>query len=124
MTGDDVRRIRVSLGLEPARFAQLLGVHPSTLYRWEQAEASTVRVEPLQLQLLTALDQRVSVRSPQETTDLGEAIVTGLLVGGSLFALYKLLEAVFDDERRSGGAVARTTRARARSSPSTRKRRT
>lgn len=35
MTPADVRALRERLGLTPAQFARLLGVHPSTVSRWE-----------------------------------------------------------------------------------------
>jgi len=46
MTGTQVRELRAALSLDPTHFAQLLGVHPSTLYRWEAAGDVSVRVEP------------------------------------------------------------------------------
>jgi transcriptional regulator with XRE-family HTH domain len=122
MTGTQVRELRAALHLDPTHFAQLLGVHPSTLYRWEAAGDVPVRVEPFQQQILAVLQGQVA--APRGTNeDLGETILKGLLVGGAMFGLFKLLEAAFseDQPRRTGGAVARGTRSRARSSPSRRK---
>jgi transcriptional regulator with XRE-family HTH domain len=122
MTGTQVRELRVALRLDPAHFAQLLGVHPSTLYRWEAAGDVPVRVEPFQQQILAVLQGQVAApRGGNE--DLGETILKGLLVGGAMFGLFKLLEAAFseDQPRRTRGAVARGKVPRAKSSP-TRKR--
>jgi len=122
MTGAQVRELRAALRLDPTHFAQLLGVHPSTLYRWEAAGDVPVRVEPFQQQILAVLqDQVAAPRGANE--DLGETILKGLLVGGAMFGLFKLLEAAFSDEqpRRTGGAVARGRPSRAKSSPTRRR---
>lgn len=98
MTGTQVRKLRMAIRLGPAHFAQLLGVHPSTLYRWEAAGDVPVRVEPFQQQILAVLQGQVA--APQRASeDLGETILNGLLVGGAMFGLYRLLEAAFSEEQ-------------------------
>jgi hypothetical protein len=100
MTGDSIRQIRTDLAMEPAQFAQLLGVHPSSLYRWENAGSAAVRIDPLQLQLLTVLQQQINDRAAQARADLGKVILTGLLLGGGLLGLFYLLDAAYGDQRR------------------------
>ena len=101
MTGNRVRQLREDLGMTPGQFASLIGVHPSTLYRWEAAHEGQLRMDPMQLQLMTLLEREVAKRKSAEArSELGSAIVTALLVGGGMFALFKLLEAVFGDDDR------------------------
>ncbi len=99
VTGAQIRRLRSDLDMDAQQFASLLGVHPTTLYRWESAGDRQVRVDPLQLKLLVALDQEVAKRKTMKAkAELANTITTALLVGGGLFALFKLLQAVFPDE--------------------------
>lgn len=118
MTGESIRHVRREIRMEPAQFAQLLGVHPSTLYRWENAGATQVRVEPLQRQLLTVLEQQLAERSSlRARAELSETILKGLLIGGGLLGLFYLLNAAF-----GGDGMARRApglRAAAASTPET-----
>jgi transcriptional regulator with XRE-family HTH domain len=64
MTGGAVKRIRTRLGLDPFVFATMLGVHVSSVYRWEQAE--NPRVDPLQRAILAGLSElKISPRPVQ-----------------------------------------------------------
>jgi transcriptional regulator with XRE-family HTH domain len=100
ITGSQIRAIRGDVGMEPAQFAQLLGIHSSTLYRWENAGEQPVRVEPLQLQLLTVLQQQIAKRSTAEDrAELSNSILTGLLIGGGLLGLFYLLDSAFAEKR-------------------------
>lgn len=123
MKGNDVQSLRSALGLDPTHFAQLLGIHPSTLYRWEAAKDTEIRVEPFQQQILAVLQRRVGLAPKGEVEDLGDVILKGLLVGGAMFGLYKLLEAAFSDDHggETGGPIARGKSPRGRSSPTRRK---
>ena len=99
MKGSQVGQLRMDMGMTPSQFAALIGVHPSTLYRWEAAKDKELKMDPMQLQLMTLLQTEVSKRKSAEArSELGTAIVTALLVGGGLFALFKLLEAAFGDD--------------------------
>jgi transcriptional regulator with XRE-family HTH domain len=123
VTGTQVRELRLALKMEPAYFAQLLGVHPSTLYRWEAATSAGIRVEPFQQQILAVLQRELGLKT-QQAEDLGEAILKGLLVGGAMLGLFKLLEAAFSEEpRRIGREAERGTSPSKRRSPSYRQRR-
>lgn len=97
-TGTSVRNLRTSLKLSASQMAQLLGTSVSTIYRWEKAGDGAIRVDPMQAKVLAALDQELKKRSALKTKELGETILTGLLIGGGLFALFKVLEAVYDDK--------------------------
>lgn len=109
----------------PIQFAQLVAVNPSTLHRWEHRGAAEAGVEPLQLKLLTALKQQLEARrTTEERKRFAQALLTGMLVGGGLFGIYKLLQAVFDDgpgQRETRGPAARPTVGRTKRPPSRRK---
>lgn len=100
MAGSQVRELRAGLRLDPAHFAQLLGVHASTVYRWEAAGDVPVKVEPFQQQILAVLQSQIAAPRGGGGDDLGDTILKGLLVGGAMFGLFKLLEAAFSEEPR------------------------
>ena len=90
--------------MTPDQFATLLGVHQATMYRWEAKGDEVVRLDPMQLRLLVALqDQAGKHRNPQARAEWAQALLAALLVGGGLFALFKLLEAVFDEDKSARG---------------------
>ena len=120
MTGTQVRELRVALKMAPVHFAQVLGVHPSTLYRWEAANAAGIRVEPFQQQILAVLQRQVGLQT-RPTEELGESIVKGLLVGGAMLGLFKLLEAAFSEEPGQTGGAARRPPGRSKRSTSSRR---
>ena len=91
MTGSEIRQTRVSLGLTASRFATVLGVHPSTVHRWESAGQATVPVEGIPLNVLLALQQRVAHTPSKEASDLGRRVAEALLVGGALAGLVLLI---------------------------------
>jgi transcriptional regulator with XRE-family HTH domain len=65
-TGQSVRVLREALRLAPQQFASLVGVSPSTISRWELAGKDMLRPEPLQLQLLTVIEQELGKRPTAE----------------------------------------------------------
>jgi transcriptional regulator with XRE-family HTH domain len=94
VTGADVRDLREKLGWTGAQFASLFGVHPSTVYRWEEREKDALKTEPLQLQLLTVLRAELK-RSGRR--DVCERLEAALALGGSLRALHVLLSMVYSE---------------------------
>jgi transcriptional regulator with XRE-family HTH domain len=95
-TGQSVRVLREALRLAPQQFASLVGVSPSTISRWELAGKDMLRPEPLQLQLLTVIEQELGKRPTAERRDaFVDEIGRALLIGGGLLALYRLLDAAF-----------------------------
>lgn len=97
MTGSEVRRLREGLGLDVFAFAKTLGVHGSTLYRWEQTKGP-LKIDPLQGEILDKLAQRARDQGPDQKKALGDAIVKGLIVGGALLGLVALLKFLTEDE--------------------------
>ena len=91
MTGTDVKKLREeSLGWTGAQFASLFGVHPSTVYRWEEQGEADLKTEPLQLQLLGLLQTTLPLAA-----GLSDALKNALALGGSLRALYVLLSSAY-----------------------------
>ena len=88
MNGFEVRTIRESLGLSPLNLANLLGVHLTTVYRWEAQGDQELRLEPLQHSLLLQMQRRLTQGPPQ---DFGQQLLHGLLIGGTLVGLACLL---------------------------------
>lgn len=116
-TGNAIRGLREALGMKSEQFAGLLGVHPSSLYRWEAKGDEAVRLDPMQLRILTVLRDELNRKPPEARTEWGEALLSALLVGGGLFALFKVLEAVFTPPRTSARGGTRTRRVRAARRP-------
>lgn len=87
MTGSAVKALRTRLGLEPFAFAAVLGVHVSSVYRWETAESP--HIDPLQREILLGLAERKI--SKAEGADLGKAVRDALVAGGNLRGLAVLL---------------------------------
>ncbi len=91
--GKEVRFVRDKIGLTVAQFAAVLGVHSSTVNRWESAGSQTVPIDGVAANLLTALRQRLS-GNPAPEQDLDEtrdAVLAALAVGGALIALGVLI---------------------------------
>lgn len=102
MLGHDVLNLRLAMGLSPSALAEILGVHASTVYRWEAAGDRIIHVDSMQAKILAALSSEVSKRKAAESqAEFGAAIGAAVLIGGGLFALFKVLEEVFD-EKKSG----------------------
>jgi hypothetical protein len=116
MTGNTVRTIRSRFGMTAETFAQVVGVHIVTVFRWEAAGPNELPLEPRQLQILSLMHQQLEQKRSNETSELGKAIVGGIIAGGGLAGLFYLLREVFEPPpvRRSGGAAR---------PPTTRKRR-
>lgn len=72
-------------------FAMLLGVHVSTIYRWESAGDHLIRMDPLQRELLSRLSSRFEETQAGAQRELGKALVSGLVAGGVVAGLLLLL---------------------------------
>ena len=91
--GADVREIRTALRLTVSQFAAVLGVHPSSVHRWEAADTGSAEIEGIAWTVLTALRKRVlAERSGRRAAaKQGELITNELALGGALAALLVLL---------------------------------
>lgn len=120
MRGAEIQQLRQSLGMSVPQFAQVLGVAHTTVYRWELSGTSDVKIDPMPLGILTQLRERLGRNPPKKNRDLGEDVAKALILGGAVFALYKILEASFSaptQVRRKGVAGGGRSTATTRRSP-------
>ena len=92
MTPEAMRAARVSLGVTQTEFANLLGVHALTVSKWERG---LLRPTPYQEALIASF-RRAADRKP----DIGEVVAAALVGAGVGVALYYLLSAAFDDQKK------------------------
>ena len=90
MTAARIQAIRTSLGLSQVQLAQLLGVHPLTVSRWER---SLLAPTPHQSALLESFG-----KASRTETQIGDEVANLLLTAGVAVALYALLKAAFGEE--------------------------
>lgn len=90
MTADEIRAIRNDLGLSQAKFAELLGVHPVTVSKWERGVLSPNSHK-------VALIQKFSEAS-EKNDEIGNKVESLLVTAGVALALYALLEAAFNGD--------------------------
>jgi len=80
LTGPTITALRTSLDISVTDFAKLVGVHPSTLYRWEGQDVC--KADPLQIALLTVLQEQVQTQDKLWRARLREIVqIQGLLPG-------------------------------------------
>ena len=93
ITGSDVRHVREALRLPVTQFATVLGVHASSVHRWEAAGASRIPIEGVPLTVLTALRGRVLAEASEKrkAAAKGAEVSNALATGGVLVALAILL---------------------------------
>lgn len=92
MKGKEIEQIREALRMSPPQFAQLLGVHISTVYRWASAGDAYVKLDPLHASLLARIQASLSERTAKgEWEDWAEQILKALLIGGTLAGLAIIL---------------------------------
>lgn len=91
--GSEVKNIRSTLGLNASQFATVLGVHASTVHRWEAQGEGTWEVDGVPANVLIALRERLrnDDRAAKQASGLGNEIVAALGVGGALVGLAILL---------------------------------
>ena len=93
MTPREVRGLRKDdLGLSQVQFAQLLGVHPMTVSKWER-EKDALQVPPHQVAMMEAFR-----RGHKSQKDVGRAAGQALVTAGVMAALFLILLAAFRDE--------------------------
>jgi len=83
-------RVRCALGMSPFAFAAVLGVHVSTIYRWEQT-STKLAIDPLQLAILEGLR---AYEATHPSKPLGVKITRALVSAGTLAGLRVVLEAI------------------------------
>ena len=107
MSGDEIRRLREALGMNVAQFAQLMGVHATTAYRWETAKG-TVTLDPLHASLLMRLNQTMENKPTKPERDKwAKTLMAGILLGGTLAGLAILLAELIPAGQAPAGSAAR-----------------
>lgn len=91
MNGNELKGARDRLGLSRSTLAQILGVGPSTVYRWE--ELPTQRMDPLHQQLCL---QVLGISTHDLAHVYGRALREALK-SGSTYALFVLLAMAFNE---------------------------
>lgn len=90
MKGRRVTEIREALGLNRGQFAELMGVHSASVYRWESARGELI-VDPFHGRLLALMDSTKAGALPR----LGRRVIPALMTRGPLYALHRLLAGLF-----------------------------
>jgi transcriptional regulator with XRE-family HTH domain len=98
LTGDDVRSMRLALGLATQQLRELLGVGPATVARWERTRGSEIETDPRNRELLDLLRGLVAKRTPEQTRALGRRIRIAIANRGGLYALHRVLAIAHIDE--------------------------
>jgi len=98
--GKDVREIREALRLTVGQFALVLGVHPSSIHRWESSAAAEPKIEGVAKAVLVALHERSLAGSAAKRRAAlkGQEISNTLAVGGLLLALGLLIAFAASDD--------------------------
>ncbi len=87
MTPEEIHAVRLAVGATQVELAQLLGVHPMTVSKWERGALAPGQ---WQLSMLGAAAAAVE-RDPR----IGELVVELILGAGVPRALYQLLRAAY-----------------------------
>lgn len=91
MTGAEIRAIRDQLHLTQVQLAQLLGVHPLTVHKWER-----------DLLVPTAHQQAMLVsfgKASASRKGIGDEVAQALVAAGVIMALFLLLEAALGKKK-------------------------
>jgi transcriptional regulator with XRE-family HTH domain len=86
MIPTEILAVRDRLGLSQPQLAQLLGVHPLTVSKWERGILAPSQHQETLLQ---------SFRKAAKNPDIGEQVASALVAVGVAFALLLLLQAAF-----------------------------
>jgi transcriptional regulator with XRE-family HTH domain len=90
MTPAEILAVRSTLGLSQVQLAQLLGVHPLTVSKWERGLLTPT---PHQAALLSSFGDAGRARK-----QIGDEVASLLLTAGVAAAIYVLLKAAMGDE--------------------------
>ena len=87
MTGNQLRDLRDRLDLTHHALAMLIGVHVSSVYRWEARGTKVAKIERLQSEILEAMRSALRGVGRKHAGEVGWMILQKLLAGSRLAAL-------------------------------------
>lgn len=87
----EIKATRTELGLTQAQFAQLLGAHPLTVWKWEKGD---LQPTPHQQGLIASFG-----KASRSQSDIGSEVSTLLVTAGVVVAIYALLHAAFGEQK-------------------------
>jgi transcriptional regulator with XRE-family HTH domain len=91
VTGNQVSALRQKLGLSQVQLAQLLGVHPLTVSKWER---DVLAPTDHHVQLLASF-----AKARRAKAAIGSEVAALLVTAGVVVALFTLLEAAIGNPR-------------------------
>ena len=91
MNPAEIRALRNALDLTQAQFAQLLGVHHLTVWKWEQGRS---RPTPHHIAMMQSFR-----KAQRNDPDIGAAVLGVLLGAGVAAAIFLLLKTAFEKVR-------------------------
>lgn len=103
MEGDQIKRIRVRLGLPQSDCAALLSVHPQTWRKWERGARHP---RDLALGLLEQIDVWSSEQSAAELEDVGRKLSRAIQRHGGWYALQSLMARAHTDQHGDASGAA------------------
>jgi transcriptional regulator with XRE-family HTH domain len=80
MTGPEINKLRQSLNLSQAQFAQLFGLHPITVMRWEKGTAMPTDYQQVLLERFKKTAEEKEVRDTVGKILIGAGIIAALLL--------------------------------------------
>ena len=92
MKANTVKYLRKELELEVPKFSKLLGVSPSTGYRWELSSEKNLKLAPLQTKLLQKIQSSLMQKNSEEKKTWRKHLARSLKIGGTLAALAFILK--------------------------------
>ena len=101
ITGYEIRQLRETLGMSVPHFAELLGIHLATVYRWESTGAKAPPLGPLHQRLLAHLKQQANAKTLKARDQWAGELLQAVLVGGTLVALAQLLSSASQQKPRT-----------------------
>ncbi|MDE2462670.1 MAG: helix-turn-helix domain-containing protein [Alphaproteobacteria bacterium] len=84
MTPNEIRSLRTHLNLGQAEFAQMLGVHPMTVSRWEREKGA---LSPTAYQEVLMKEFKTAVSKDKAVGDVLKGVLIGAGIAAAIFLL-------------------------------------